>query len=171
MNIYGHNLQRINIIPARPLSSFRNKLTPEHMKRVIKASSAITRAIKNHQIIIFKDPNFHKYTVKTGDSLQNIAKKEYGDERLWVCIYELNRSPKDPMLAHLLRFREKTIKNPDLIHTGQTLKIPNKDLINDLIKGKQPEIQEEHNMFFDNDIDIVSKALEAAGKKPAKSKG
>lgn len=49
------------------------------------------------------------YTVKSGDSLSAIAKREYGDAGAWRAIYEANRDQLD---------------NPDLIHPGQELKIP-----------------------------------------------
>ena len=49
------------------------------------------------------------YTVVAGDSLSKIAKKIYGDGRRWKEIFEANKD---------------TIKNPDLIHPGQVLKIP-----------------------------------------------
>ena len=49
------------------------------------------------------------YEVKPGDSLSKIAKKEYGNANDWRKIFEANRD---------------IIKNPDLIHPGQTLKIP-----------------------------------------------
>jgi nucleoid-associated protein YgaU len=49
------------------------------------------------------------YTVAAGDSLSKIAKKVYGDANQWKRIYEANRD---------------TVKNPDLIHPGQVLKIP-----------------------------------------------
>jgi nucleoid-associated protein YgaU len=51
------------------------------------------------------------YTVVAGDSLSKIAKREYGDANAWTRIYEANRD---------------IIKDPDLIHPGQTLKIPAK---------------------------------------------
>ena len=50
------------------------------------------------------------YTVAPGDSLSKIAKKFYGAANKWQRIFEANRD---------------TIKNPDLIHPGQVLKIPN----------------------------------------------
>ncbi len=55
--------------------------------------------------------NEHEYTVVSGDSLSAIAKREYGDASKWHAIYEANRD---------------TIKNPDLIHPGQKLRIPAK---------------------------------------------
>jgi nucleoid-associated protein YgaU len=51
----------------------------------------------------------HTYTVVAGDSLSKIAKRHYGDANKWPRIYEANRDQ---------------IKNPDLIHPGQLLKIP-----------------------------------------------
>lgn len=50
------------------------------------------------------------YTVKAGDSLSKIAKHEYGDAAQWHKIYEANK--------------ETIGKNPDLIHPGQTLRLP-----------------------------------------------
>jgi nucleoid-associated protein YgaU len=49
------------------------------------------------------------YVVVAGDSLSKIAKRHYGDANKWHRIYEANRDQ---------------IKNPDLIHPGQQLKIP-----------------------------------------------
>lgn len=49
------------------------------------------------------------YTVVSGDSLSKIAKHQYGDAAKWHAIYEANRDK---------------IKNPDLIHPGQVLTIP-----------------------------------------------
>jgi nucleoid-associated protein YgaU len=49
------------------------------------------------------------YVVVAGDSLSKIAKRLYGDANQWRKIHEANK--------HL-------IKNPDLIHPGQKLKIP-----------------------------------------------
>jgi nucleoid-associated protein YgaU len=52
----------------------------------------------------------HSYTVRKGDSLSKIAKREYGDAQQWHRIYEANRD---------------IIDNPDLIQPGQVLQIPN----------------------------------------------
>lgn len=49
------------------------------------------------------------YTVVSGDSLSKIAKHQYGDAGKWHAIYEANRDK---------------ITNPDLIHPGQVLTIP-----------------------------------------------
>ena len=54
-------------------------------------------------------PASRTYTVKAGDSLSKIAKQEYGDAAQWKKIHEANRDQ---------------IPNPDLIHPGQTLKLP-----------------------------------------------
>ena len=51
------------------------------------------------------------YTVVVGDSLSKISKKLYGDGNQWKRIFDANRDQ---------------IKNPDLIHPGQKLKIPAK---------------------------------------------
>lgn len=49
------------------------------------------------------------YTVVAGDTLSKIARRQYGDATKWRAIYEANRD---------------LIKNPDLIHIGWVLKIP-----------------------------------------------
>jgi nucleoid-associated protein YgaU len=49
------------------------------------------------------------YVVVAGDSLSKIAKREYGDMNQWRRIYEANKDQ---------------IKDPDLIHPGQKLRIP-----------------------------------------------
>ncbi|HSL71841.1 MAG TPA: LysM peptidoglycan-binding domain-containing protein [Longimicrobiales bacterium] len=48
-------------------------------------------------------------TVQAGDSLSKIAKRELGDANKWHAIYDANRDQ---------------IKDPDLIHPGQVLKLP-----------------------------------------------
>jgi nucleoid-associated protein YgaU len=50
------------------------------------------------------------YTVESGDTLSKIAKQHYGDAGKWRAIFEANRDQ---------------IKDPDLIHPGQVLNIPN----------------------------------------------
>jgi nucleoid-associated protein YgaU len=54
-------------------------------------------------------PEPEVYVVVAGDSLSKIAKRAYGDANQWRRIFEANRDQ---------------IKNPDLIHPGQKLKIP-----------------------------------------------
>ena len=49
------------------------------------------------------------YTVKSGDSLSKIAKQYYGDAQKWTKIHQANMDQ---------------IKDPNLIHPGQQLKIP-----------------------------------------------
>ena len=49
------------------------------------------------------------YTVKPGDSLSKIAQQVYGNINDWRKIYDANRD---------------IIQNPDLIHPGQTLRLP-----------------------------------------------
>jgi nucleoid-associated protein YgaU len=50
------------------------------------------------------------YTVVKGDSLSKIAQEYYGDANQWRKIFEANRD---------------SIRDPDLIHPGQVLTIPN----------------------------------------------
>jgi nucleoid-associated protein YgaU len=58
------------------------------------------------------EPAPRTYTVRKGDTLSAIAKREYGDAGSWRRIFEANRDQID---------------NPDLIHPGQELKIPEAD--------------------------------------------
>ena len=51
------------------------------------------------------------YTVASGDTLSKIAKKFYGNANAWNTIFQANKDQ---------------IKNPDMIHPGQVLKIPAK---------------------------------------------
>ena len=53
----------------------------------------------------------HTYTVKDGDTLSAIAKREYGDANEWKRIFEANKD---------------ILKDPDKIYPGQKLKIPPK---------------------------------------------
>lgn len=50
------------------------------------------------------------YVVRSGDSLSRIAKRHYGDASQWTRIYEANRG----LIG----------ANPDLIHPGQELVLP-----------------------------------------------
>lgn len=52
------------------------------------------------------------YLVEKGDNLSAISKKFYGSANHWREIFEANRDQLD---------------NPDLIHPGQTLRIPARD--------------------------------------------
>ena len=56
---------------------------------------------------------FRTLVVVVGDSLSEIARREYGDARLWTGIFEANR---------------EQLKSPDLIRPGQTLRLPSAPL-------------------------------------------
>jgi nucleoid-associated protein YgaU len=51
------------------------------------------------------------YEVKSGDTLSKIAKAEYGNANAYMVIFEANRD---------------ILKDPNMIHPGQKLKIPPK---------------------------------------------
>jgi nucleoid-associated protein YgaU len=53
---------------------------------------------------------YHKHTVESGESLSKIAKHYYGDAMKYTQIFEANKD---------------VLKNPDVIHPGQELTIPN----------------------------------------------
>jgi nucleoid-associated protein YgaU len=53
---------------------------------------------------------FHRHTVASGESLSKIAKHYYKDPMKYTAIFEANKN---------------ILKNPDMIHPGQELVIPN----------------------------------------------
>jgi nucleoid-associated protein YgaU len=69
---------------------------------VVSGSSSTAPAPKDEAVT-------RTYTVVAGDSLSKISKKIYGEAGRWKEIWEANKDQ---------------IKNPDLIHPGQVLKIP-----------------------------------------------
>jgi len=69
---------------------------------VVSGSSSTAPAPKDEAVT-------RTYTVVSGDSLSKIAKKILGNAGRWKEIWEANKDQ---------------IKNPDLIHPGQVLKIP-----------------------------------------------
>jgi LysM repeat protein len=52
---------------------------------------------------------FAQYTVVSGDTLSNVARKYYGDASKWTVIFEANRNQ---------------IQDPNRIYAGQVLRIP-----------------------------------------------
>jgi nucleoid-associated protein YgaU len=56
-----------------------------------------------------REESARTYVVVSGDSLSKIAKRVYGDAQEWRRIYDANRD---------------AIQDPDLIHPGQTLRLP-----------------------------------------------
>ena len=71
----------------------------------VRSGSSSTAASSPSQGATFN----RTYTVVAGDSLSKIAKREYGDASKWHRIFEANRDK---------------IQNPDLIHPGQVLNLP-----------------------------------------------
>ena len=54
-------------------------------------------------------PEFQKYTVQKGDTLQKISKKYFGTTKKWVKIFEANKD---------------TMSGPDKIYPGKVINIP-----------------------------------------------
>ena len=61
-------------------------------------------------IVVDDTSVYHRHEVQSGESLSKIAKHYYGDPMKYQAIFEANRNLLD---------------NPDLIHPGQVLVIPN----------------------------------------------
>ena len=76
---------------------------------VISGSSSTAPSAQAQQGGPAPEAGGRMYSVEPGDSLSKIAKKFYGDANKWKLIFEANQD---------------VIKNPDLIHPGQTFKIP-----------------------------------------------
>ena len=57
---------------------------------------------------------FQKYTVEKNDTLQKISKKFYGTTKKWPKIFEANK---------------ELLKSPDRVYPGQTLNIPQTDIV------------------------------------------
>lgn len=79
----------------------------ETKEKIILAAGNITGVAEVEDAMEAAQTTF--YEVKSGDSLSKIAKKFYGNARLYPEIFEANR----PMLTH-----------PDKIYPGQVLRIP-----------------------------------------------
>ena len=61
-------------------------------------------------IKVADDSVYAYHTVKSGESLSKIAKHYYGNAMKYNAIFDANKD---------------ILKNPDIIHPGQELKIPN----------------------------------------------
>ncbi len=85
----------------------------------IKALPVVRQEIKEIYVPEGKEIILSVYTVKKGDYLSKIAKREYGDKDLWKVIYEYN----------------KFIKNPHWIFPGDKIILPK-------IVYKLPEVPE-----------------------------
>ena len=72
-------------------------------------SQPATATVQEPPLETTSAPKAANYTVKSGDCLWNIAKKQLGDGSRWKEIYELNKDK---------------IKNPNLIYSGQSLTMP-----------------------------------------------
>jgi nucleoid-associated protein YgaU len=82
------------------------KARVEAAKREAQLRAAQERAAKARELAAAKK---RAYVIQPGDSLSKIAKEELGDASRWPEIFELNKDK---------------IKDPNLIHPGQELKMP-----------------------------------------------
>ena len=89
-----------------------NKNVADYTKSEYKAPKEETKKENNSKNENKKEDNSSKYTtytVKGGDTLSSIAKNKLGSSSKWKDIYNLNKD---------------IIKDPNLIHKGQKLKLP-----------------------------------------------
>ena len=80
------------------------------MKNILKILFSITIVIAAFMIFSITANAYEVHTVQKGESLSKIAKAYYNDSSRWVDIYKANKD---------------LIKDPNLIHIGWKLKIPN----------------------------------------------
>ncbi|MCT4575515.1 MAG: LysM peptidoglycan-binding domain-containing protein [Alphaproteobacteria bacterium] len=76
---------------------------------VLLASALLLQACAATTATKPTDMSYDMYRVKSGESLQSIAAREYGSKSDWVHIYDLNKD---------------TIKNPHMIYPNQMIKLP-----------------------------------------------
>lgn len=91
---------------------FDKKEKPKADFSNVRSGSSASAPEVGQQPPVKAEPAARTYTVRKGDTLSAIAKREYGDAGSWRRIFEANRDQID---------------NPDLIHPGQELKIPEAD--------------------------------------------
>jgi nucleoid-associated protein YgaU len=95
-----------------PRRNFKHKQKAAGQKSDIRqaksAQATASRPAKKHYATKENIPG-RSYTVKAGDSLSRIAKEFYGNANEWQKIYQANKG---------------RIKDPNIIHPGQTLIIP-----------------------------------------------
>jgi len=88
---------------------FDRKKKPKADFSNVRSGSSTSAPDTRDEPMVPVEPAATRYTVRQGDTLSAIAKREYGDAGAWRRIYEANRDQID---------------NPDLIHPGQELTIP-----------------------------------------------
>ncbi len=90
-------------IPVEPAAPSDTDLTEGSIPQEAVSSTAPS------ETSVTQEPAPATYTVKSGDTLEKIAAKVYGDSSQWHRIYEANRD---------------TLKSPNRLYPGQRLVIP-----------------------------------------------
>ena len=110
LNLPGADKVQVNVTDGKA-SVTGDGLTQEQKEKIQVAVGNIAGVSEVENNITATDAKDEAtyYTVKSGDTLSAIAKKEYGDANQYNKIFEANR----PMLS-----------SPDKIYPGQTLRIP-----------------------------------------------
>ena len=104
------------------LISFALKQYKEYGNKTVKLKDAVpTTTSTSETPRPTTDPPAGSYTIKSGDCLWNIAKKEYGDGSKWTKIYEANKSAIE---ADAKKHGKKSSSNGHWIWAGLTLTIP-----------------------------------------------
>lgn len=103
---------------AEPETSTEESAKQDASSEKVKAP-AVKQDIKQLSVPEGKEVILDVYTVKEGDYLRKIARREYGDHELWEVVYEYN----------------KYIKNPHWIFPGDKIILPK-------IVDKLPEVPE-----------------------------
>lgn len=90
----------VDELPPEPADAEPEKTSEESVKQDIPSENikapAVKQEIKELSVPEGKEVILDVYTVKKGDYLRKIARREYGDHELWEVIYGYNKYIKDP---------------------------------------------------------------------------
>lgn len=109
LNIEGGDVKEENGV-LHLTGTAANQFEKDQLWDAIKAAGGESPADIKADIAVADSSYYAKHTVQGGESLSLIAKKYYKDPMKYKAIFEANTD---------------ILKNPDVIHPGQELTIPN----------------------------------------------
>jgi nucleoid-associated protein YgaU len=109
MRLSVHERRNCDLSLEGRVGLFDKKEKPKADFSNVRSGSSTNAPDVRSQPEVRQEPADARYTVRKGDTLSAIARREYGDAGAWQRIFEANRDQLD---------------NPDLIHPGQELRIP-----------------------------------------------
>lgn len=116
------------------LITFKLKQYKEYgVKQISTNSSATTSTSSINRRSNEKASNSETYTVKSGDCLWNISKKQYGDATNWTAIYDNNKSTIETAAKEI--GKKNSSSNGHWIYPGTKLELPSKKEIRKETRG------------------------------------